>query len=129
MCGRMGNMLYLCFALILLVFMGILVGGESYRPVQNRQLAPVRETRPRTQPSERKPPLAQKRPSKVTAPITFRPLRMAWSVVAFIACYLLSAYWAMTFLPGRAQTTEMELPLYEPFACAIISVSVLGIMP
>jgi hypothetical protein len=131
-------MLYLLFGLMLLVFMGILVGGESYRPVQSRPLAPVRQNRPLARESESrpvatrsesKPPLVQTPRYEVKRPMKFRPLRIAWSAVCFVACYLLSALWAMTFLPGRGQTAETALQLDVAYACGILSVAVLGIMP
>lgn len=121
-------MLYICCGLILMVFVGILVGGETQRPVQSTPITQVRQSTPLVRARESRPP-AQASPFEVTRPIKFRPLRIGWSIVCFVACYLLSAFWAMTFLPGGSQAAETAYGLYQPYACAMIAVAVLGIMP
>jgi hypothetical protein len=126
--GTMSDMLYVFFGLILMVIMGILVGGESYRPVQSRQLAHEPESRPLVRSRESRPP-AQARRCEAKRPMSFRPLRTTWSVVCFVACYLLSAFWAMTYLPGGSQTSENAFGFCQPYGCAMIAVAVLGIMP
>jgi hypothetical protein len=60
----------------------------------------------------------------------FRNLLVAWSALCFVACYLLSAFWAMSYLPGgRIQIGAKAWGLYRPYGCAIIVVAALGIMP
>jgi hypothetical protein len=125
----MGDMVYLCFGLILMVLVGMLVGGESHRPVQSTPITQVRQSRPLVRAHESRPPVAQVRRTEIYRPMRFRPLRIGWSVVCFVACYLLSAFWAMTYLPGGSQAAETAYGLYQPYACAMIAVAVLGIMP
>ena len=60
----------------------------------------------------------------------FRKLRVGWSALCFAASYLLSAFWAMSYLPGgRIQTGGKAWGLHPLYGCAIIVVGALGIMP
>jgi hypothetical protein len=135
--SRMGGMLYVLLGLIMMVIVGLLLGGESYQNARSRPAAPALESKlPAQLPESKLPaqvreskPPAQVRRSSVKRPLRFRSLRTAWSLVCFVACYLLSATWAMTFLPGRTQIPETVWRVHQPYACAILAAAVLGIMP